>query len=74
MSYLVHHLSSADISIFQRKSATFAISRNTDTDCILSSNYYHIFESFKIALKNMVTNLIILQKMATLALLKIKVY
>ena len=74
MSYLTHHLSAADISIFQRKSATFAISRNTDKDCILNSNYYHFFEFFKIVLKNMVTILIILKKMATLGLLKTKVY
>ena len=31
-------LSSADISIFQRESANFAISINTDTDCILTRN------------------------------------
>ena len=33
-------LSSPDISIFYRKSVNFAISRNTDIDCILIDNFY----------------------------------
>ena len=35
MNHVAHPLSSADISIFQRKSANFVISRNADIDCIL---------------------------------------
>ena len=35
MKHVKHSLSSADISIFHRKSLNFAISRNTDTHCIL---------------------------------------
>ena len=38
MNQIVHPLSSADISIFRRKSENFAISRNTDIDCILTHN------------------------------------
>ena len=38
MNQMVHPLSSADISIFRRKSENFAISRNTDIDCILTHN------------------------------------
>ena len=40
MNHVTHPLSSADISIFQRKSANFAISRNTDIDCILIHDFY----------------------------------
>ena len=36
---VAHSLSSADISIFSRKSTTFVISRNTDMDCILIHNF-----------------------------------
>ena len=35
MNHVTHTLTSADISIFYRKSAHFVISRNTDIDCIL---------------------------------------
>ena len=59
----------AEISIlFHQKSANFAISRNTDTDCILTLHcIFHLhcrlhfaltsFESLKILLINMVTTL-----------------
>ena len=40
MNHVTHPLSSADISIFHRKSANFAISRNADIDCILIHNFY----------------------------------
>ena len=39
-NHVTHPLSYADISIFYRKSANFAISRNTDMDCILIHNFY----------------------------------
>ena len=39
MNHVAHPLSSADISIFHRKSANFAISRNTDIECILIHNF-----------------------------------
>ena len=37
--YKSHSLCCADISIFYRKSANFAISKNTDIDCILTHNF-----------------------------------
>ena len=40
MNLVTLPLSSAEISIFHRKSANFAISRNTDIDCILIYNFY----------------------------------
>ena len=40
MNYVTHPLRSADISIFHRKSANVAISRNTDVDCILLYNFH----------------------------------
>ena len=40
MNLVTLPLSSAEISIFHRKSANFAISRNTDIDCILIHNFY----------------------------------
>ena len=38
MNYVTHSLNSAGISIFYWKSANFAISRNTEIDCILTHN------------------------------------
>ena len=40
MNHVTHPMSSADINIFHRKSANFAISRNTEIDCILIHNFY----------------------------------
>ena len=37
MNHVTHSLRSADIIIFHRKSANFAISRNNDIDCIFWS-------------------------------------
>ena len=39
INHVTHPLSSADISIFHRKSANFVISRNTDIGCILIHNF-----------------------------------
>ena len=39
INHVTHQLSSADISIFSRKSANFATSRNTDIDWILIHNF-----------------------------------
>ena len=39
INHVRHPLSSADISIFNQKSANFVISRNTDTDCISMHNF-----------------------------------
>ena len=36
---VTHDLSSLDISIFHKKSANFAISRNVDIDCTLVHNF-----------------------------------
>ena len=40
LNFVTHPLTSAGISIFHLKSANFAISRNTDIDCILIHNLY----------------------------------
>ena len=40
MNHVTHPLSSADISIFQQKSANFATSRNADIDYTLIHNFY----------------------------------
>ena len=60
------------ISIFHHKSASFAISRNTNIDCILIGLTY--FQSLKIVSINMVTILMMSAKMGTLGILKIKVF
>ena len=76
INHVTHPLSSADISIFHRKSANFAISINTDIDCNLKHNFqffFTSFESLKTALINMVTILMMSAKMATPDLLKIQV-
>ena len=57
-------------AFFHRKSANFAISRNTDIDWIL----VHNFQSLKIVLINVVTILMMSVKMATPGLHKIKVF
>ena len=76
MNQMVHHLSSADISNFRRKSENFAISRNTDIDCILTHNLILLIflQSLNIVLINMVTILMMSAKMATPGLLKIKLF
>ena len=56
---------------FHRKSATFLISRDTNIDCILLNNF---FESLKDALANMLSSLMMSVNLATLGLLKIKVF
>ena len=45
MNHVTHLLSFADISIFHRKSANSAVSRNTDIDCFLIHNF-HLFQFF----------------------------
>ena len=39
INHVTHSLSTADTTIFYRKSADFAISRNTDIDYILVHNF-----------------------------------
>ena len=39
LNHVTHLLSSANISIFHRKSASFAISENTNIDCTLVHNF-----------------------------------
>ena len=47
MNHVTHPLTSADISIFYRKSANFVTSRNTDIDFILVHNFnYFSFSCF----------------------------
>ena len=77
MNHVTYPLSFADISIFHRKSADFAISRNTDIDCILIHNFLILLsfiESWKIVLVNMVIILMMSAKMATPGFRKIKVF
>ena len=72
MNHVTHTLSSADISIFHRKSANLALSRNADIDCMLVLNFqvfFTQFESLRISLINMIAILIISAKMATIGLL-----
>ena len=60
--------SSANISIFCWKSATFV------TFCYIVSNYFNLFESSKVVLINKVAILMTSAKLATLAFLKIEVF
>ena len=67
------HISYND-ETFHRKPANFAISRNTDIDCILIHNFsLTFFECLKIIMIKMVTVLMMSAKVGTLVLLKIKV-
>ena len=71
-------LSATDISIFYRKSANFALSENTDVDfqmCIISNsfNFSSVFED-KYSLNKYGYNLMMSVKMATIDLLKIKLF
>ena len=72
---MAHPLSSVYISIFHQKSATFALLRNTDKDCILMHNFecINLFEPSKIVLIKMAAILMMPAKLAPLGLLKIKV-
>ena len=75
MNHVTHHLSSAGISIFQRKSENFAMSRNTDMNCILTRNFF-FFNFFFLFFKDCFDKhgYMMSAKMATLGLLKIKVF
>ena len=53
-------------AFFQRKSATFVISRNTDVDCILVFNFLTLFESLKVVLIKMFAILMMSAKLVTL--------
>ena len=66
-------LSSLMSAFFHQKSATFFISRNTHTGCILIiiSNSFNLFWAFKFCFN---TILMMLGKLVTLGLLKIKVF
>ena len=75
MNYVAHSLRSADISIF----SPVVTSRNTDIDRFFIifkniSNSFNFFASLKVVLINVVEILIISAKLATLGLLKIKVF
>ena len=64
-------------AIFHRKSANFAISRNTRVDCILIQNFLiflTFLESLKIVLIKKVAILMMSAKVATPGLLKIRVF
>ena len=76
MNHITHVGSSVDIKVFYRKSAIFAVSINTDKNCILTHNFYFLttFESLKVVLINVVAILMMSIKLPTVALLKIKVF
>ena len=59
---------------FHQESVTFVISRNTDIDYILYLILILTFESLKVVLIIMVAILMISTELATLSLLKIKVF
>ena len=62
---------------FHQKSATFVISRNTNIDMHFNTEFLillTLFESFKVVLMNMVAILMMSVKLATLVLLKIRVF
>ena len=71
---MTHQLSSVDISIFQRKSTTFVVSRNIDKDFLLIQNFYYFLAVMllKVVVTNTVAILMILANLATLGPLKIK--
>ena len=64
------------LPFFHRKSATFVISRNTDINLILMHNLIllNCFEFLKVVLIYMVAILIMSARLATLGLLKIKLF
>ena len=64
-------------AVFHRKSATFVVSRNTDTDCILIHNFLILltfFESLRVVSIIVVEIMMMSAKLASLGLLKIKVF
>ena len=72
-------MSSADISIFHQKSATFVIPRNYRYRIRLCFNtqlliLLTLLESLKVVLINMVVILMMPSKLATLGFLKIKIF
>ena len=71
---MTHQLSSVDISIFQRKSTTFVVSRNIDKDFLLIQNFYYFLAVMflKVVVTNTVAILMISANLATLGPLKIK--
>ena len=65
------------LAFFHRKSANFAISENTDIDCILVHNFFlflTFFESLKTFFINMGAILIMSAKLLTPGRLKIKIF
>ena len=71
-----HPMSSADIALFHQKSTTFVVSNNKDINCILIKFLIllTIFESLKVVLINIVAILMMSAKLATLGLLKLKIF
>ena len=49
MNHVTHPLISAGISVFHHKSASFAISRNANIDCVLIRNFnsFNLFRVLK---------------------------
>ena len=77
MNHVTNPFSSADINIFNQRSANFAISRNIDINCVLIiiSNYVNVFfERLSIFLIKVVITLKMSAKIATLSLLEINIF
>ena len=74
INHMTHPSKFTGIAFFHRESVTFAISRNTDIDYILYLILILTFESLKVVLIIMVAILMISTELATLSLLKIKVF
>ena len=70
MNHVTHHLNSADTSVFYGKSAIFVTPRYK----FVSYINYNFFEYLKVVLINMGATLMISAILATLGLLKIKVF
>ena len=70
MNHGAHPLVSAEISIFHRKSANFAISKKTDIDCII----HNLIQNFNTVLINMTKILMMSANIATPDFPKIKFF
>ena len=76
MNYVIHPFSSADVSIFSPKISKFCYIKKYRYRLHFHTKFLILLNSFesKIVLIHMFTILMMLAKMATLGLLKIKVF
>ena len=76
MNHVTRYLSSANISTFSSEIENFAISWNTDIDCILVHRFLNLlifFDSLGVFHKHGY-NLMMLAKSSTLGLVKVKIF